>query len=252
MRSTSNSSTTRTKYRAIISGSTFDPFPHLLLSCTDCDPSRRGDVGNYDHGGFHTTRNRDTTYHTYGVNWTPSQIQWSVDGSVVRTFKKSDAKDNRYPQTPSRVQFSVWPAGVDGASKGVRFLSSSPSAAVALHFPSFPPLLTFFHPPLSSVLPPPQTIDWAGGMIDWSQSEYTSKGYFASNIRWVSIDCYSGSDLDLPFVASNQSTNSSSKSSRMGRRDETAPLLWERADSTVNSYVWGGASPFLYLSLNLY
>ncbi|BGP28262.1 hypothetical protein JCM10295v2_007249 [Rhodotorula toruloides] len=43
-----------------------------------------------------------------------------------------------------------------------------------------------------------QTIDWAGGMIDWSSPAYTSSNAFTAHVQWVSIDCYSGSDLNLP------------------------------------------------------
>lgn len=158
----------------------------------------------------------------------------------MRTQKKSDTTNDRYPQTPSRVQFSVWPAGVTGASQGVRRRSlplSSRRESVTNRSSLLPSLLPFLPPSL----PYRQTIDWAGGMIDWNASEYTSRGYFATYIKWISIDCYSGSDLDLPYVASNQSSNSTS--SRMGRRDESSARLWERAN-TVNSYVWGGALPF--------
>ncbi|GAA6034288.1 hypothetical protein JCM8097_003826 [Rhodosporidiobolus ruineniae] len=154
-----------------------------------------------NHGGTHTAKNRDTTYHTYTMNWTPTQLQWLVDNKVVRTLLKSNTTGgNQYPQTPSRVQFSVWPAGIAGTSNG--------------------------------------TIEWAGGMIDWSSKEYTSQGYFSANVKWLSIQCYDGSDLDLPYQASNSSSSSNSTSSRLVKREEF-PKLWERADETVSSYVWG-------------
>lgn len=78
-----------------------------------------GDVGNYDHGGTHKARNRDEQYHVYSIDWTPSQLSWAVDGNTVRTIKKSDQTNGRFPQTPSRVQFSVWPAGIASSPQGV-------------------------------------------------------------------------------------------------------------------------------------
>lgn len=109
---------------------------------TDTDEAQNnyfwsGDVGSYSGGGTAKASKRDATYHVYGLNWTPDQLQWLVDGKVVRTLTKASTKDGAlymYPQTPSRIQMSVWPAGIEGASQG--------------------------------------TLDWAGGMIDWSSSEY--------------------------------------------------------------------------------
>ncbi|GAA6025595.1 hypothetical protein JCM10207_001203 [Rhodosporidiobolus poonsookiae] len=150
-----------------------------------------GDVDNYSHGGKHTANNRDSSYLTYTMHWTPSQLDWEVNGKTVRTLKKSDTKEGRYPQTPSRVQFSVWPAGIDGTSQG--------------------------------------TIDWAGGMIDWSSAEYTSQGSYSAHVKWLAIDCYSGSDLALPF----------NSSSRLAKREDEAAWLWERQSQTVSSYMWG-------------
>ncbi|GAA5906662.1 hypothetical protein JCM6882_008088 [Rhodosporidiobolus microsporus] len=150
------------------------------------------------HGGKHKASNRATNYITYGIQWTPDQLDWLVNGKSVRTLHKKDTVNGReYPQTPSRVQFSVWPAGIDGTSQG--------------------------------------TIDWAGGMIDWDSSDYKSQGFYSANIRWVSLDCYDGSDFSLPYNSTN------STSSRLARRDEeehSLEALWKR-QNTVNSYIYG-------------
>ncbi|KAK4058560.1 hypothetical protein OIO90_000004 [Microbotryomycetes sp. JL221] len=169
-----------------------------------------GDVDGYTHGGQHEADNRDTQYHVYGLNWTPTKLDWLVDGKVVRTLQASNTVNGsltKFPQTPSRIQMSVWPAGIAGTSQG--------------------------------------TIDWAGGMIDWDSSEYTQQGYFASYVQWVSVQCYDG--LDLPFEqgnsnsssssSSSNSTSSSTNSSRLAKRDD-GWRLWERAPS-ISSYLWG-------------
>ena len=149
------------------------------------------------------------------VQWTPSTLQWQVDGITVRTLKKSDTYDAgsggyHYPQTPSRVQFSVWAAGVSTQAAG--------------------------------------TVTWAGGMIDWTNAAYKAKGYFASYVNWISIDCYDGSDLNLTFQASNASATATASSaaskkttsSRERRAVEDAELgLWARAAQVVNSYTYG-------------
>lgn len=47
-----------------------------------------------------------------GVVWTPSQLQWTINGNVVRTLTKESTLDPvvpglyHYPQTPSRIQLS--------------------------------------------------------------------------------------------------------------------------------------------------
>jgi beta-glucanase (GH16 family) len=84
-------------------------------------------------------------------------LSWEVDGKVLRTLNRNDTYDSKggqyhYPQTPSRVQFSLWPAGKAGNAQG--------------------------------------TIEWAGGEIDWS-SPYMQNGYYYAMIKDVTVDCYS-------------------------------------------------------------
>ncbi|GAA5967068.1 hypothetical protein JCM8115_003512 [Rhodotorula mucilaginosa] len=154
-----------------------------------------GDVGNYDHGATHRAANTDEQYHVYTIDWSPSELSWALDGKTVRTIQKAKQTDQRFPQTPSRVQFSVWPAGI----------SSSPQG----------------------------TIDWAGGMIDWKDSTYVAQGNaFKAHVQWVDIQCYSGSDLNLPFVQGNSSSSSNS-TKRLRERE-----LWPRAQA-INSYIYG-------------
>jgi len=74
----------------------------------------------------------------------------------LRTKKKSDtwnATGNRYdyPQTPSRIMLSLWPAGLPSNAKG--------------------------------------TIDWAGGIIDWN-SQYMKNGYYYAMFSDVNVQCY--------------------------------------------------------------
>lgn len=96
-------------------------------------------------------------WHTYEIDWNPDTITWSVDGDAKRTLKKSDtwnATTNQfmYPQTPSRLQMSLWPAGRPSNPKG--------------------------------------TIEWAGGEIDWDSEDMKKKGYYYATIGEVSIECY--------------------------------------------------------------
>ena len=74
-----------------------------------------------------------------------------------RTLKKSDtyndtAKRYDYPQTPARVQLSLWPAGLASNGKG--------------------------------------TVDWSGGLIDWQSQDIQNNKYYYAAVKDVDIKCY--------------------------------------------------------------
>ncbi|CAG8501019.1 4568_t:CDS:2 [Acaulospora morrowiae] len=53
----------------------------------------------------------NTTYHTYGIDWTPDSLTWSIDGAPVRTLYRKDTLEDgiyKYPSHPSYIQFGVW------------------------------------------------------------------------------------------------------------------------------------------------
>ncbi|KAJ8063076.1 hypothetical protein OCU04_008317 [Sclerotinia nivalis] len=96
-------------------------------------------------------------YHTYEIDWTPDEITWLVDGQVGRTKKRSEtwnatANQWNYPQTPSRVQLSLWPGGLATNGAG--------------------------------------TISWAGGLIDWDSEDIKNNGYYYASFESVEISCY--------------------------------------------------------------
>ncbi|KAF7980556.1 hypothetical protein HWV62_37711 [Athelia sp. TMB] len=127
-----------------------------------------GQTNYFWQGVIPTTTNGNTTdglsntyknYHDYTIDWQPEALTWKVDGVTVRTLKASDAMNgtiSQYPNTPSRIQVSLWPGGI----------SSEPAGTVA----------------------------WAGGtfpflylrMIDWSQ---TTNGQFEALVSSISIEC---------------------------------------------------------------
>lgn len=96
-------------------------------------------------------------YHTLEVDWTEDQLTWSIDGVVSRVLKKEDTYNETsgiyyYPQTPSRVQVSLWPAGLATNAQG--------------------------------------TIEWAGGEIDWNSDDIKDYGYYYMFLKSVSVECY--------------------------------------------------------------
>lgn len=94
--------------------------------------------------------------HTYEIDWTPESLTWSIDGNALRTLNKNTTynetdKQYHYPQTPARVQLSLWPAGLSTNAPG--------------------------------------TIAWSGGEISWN-SPYMVNGYYYAQVYDVvsSID----------------------------------------------------------------
>lgn len=115
-------------------------------------------VLNYTNAANASTTDTFENYHTYGVDWTEDQLDWLIDGKVVRTLKKADtynATSNTYmyPQTPSRVQISLWPGG---------------------------------DPTMNA----PGTVAWAGGDIDWDSTDIQEYGYYYAALQEISIQCY--------------------------------------------------------------
>lgn len=112
-----------------------------------------------DENGGKNTLQSDTysNYHTYEVDWTPDTVTWSIDGQVGRVLKKSNTWNEtcncyNYPQTPARVQLSLWPGGLSTNAAG--------------------------------------TIDWAGGEIDWDSQDIKDNGYYYVTFKEVKIECY--------------------------------------------------------------
>lgn len=48
-------------------------------------------------------------YHRYGVRWTTDEIEWSVDGVVVRNVRREPGEG--FPSSPMKVRFSLWAGG---------------------------------------------------------------------------------------------------------------------------------------------
>ncbi|KAI5813658.1 concanavalin A-like lectin/glucanase domain-containing protein [Pyronema omphalodes] len=111
-----------------------------------------------DFSGFEEGYNTYEQYHTYEIDWTEDRINWVVDGKVIRTLNKKDTFNAttgyyQYPQTPSRVQLSIWPGGTPDGSKW--------------------------------------TTKWAGGLVDWKDHPDIKKdGYYSAHVKDVTIKCY--------------------------------------------------------------
>ena len=113
-------------------------------------------VLNWTNSANISNTNTFDDYHTYEIDWQEDYIKWSVDGVVGRTLYKNETYNSttgiyQFPQTPSKVDISLWPGGNATNSIG--------------------------------------TIEWAGGEINWDASDLTNPGYYYAILKEVNITC---------------------------------------------------------------
>lgn len=116
-----------------------------------------GNTANYTHGGTATFSDSYSNFHTFGIHWTPTLLSWTVDSVVVRTVLQNSTWNSvtltyEFPQSPSNIQFGLWAAGEKGEDAG--------------------------------------TIEWGGGLVNWTSSDYTPNGYFSIEVQSVNVTCY--------------------------------------------------------------
>lgn len=113
-------------------------------------------VLNYTNSANLSAASTNTETHTYTFDWAPDHVTWLVDNQPLRTVYAADTFNAttgqyQFPQTPSRIMFSLWPAGNPGNAPG--------------------------------------TIAWAGGDISWN-SPYMVNGYYYAQLLDVNVECY--------------------------------------------------------------
>ncbi|KAK0743141.1 concanavalin A-like lectin/glucanase domain-containing protein [Schizothecium vesticola] len=79
----------------------------------------KGCVTSYDRGGYAAVSDAQERFHIYTIKWTPTQLDWIIDGVVVRTLKNEGLSGCAgYPQSPMQVKLGSWIAGNPKASPG--------------------------------------------------------------------------------------------------------------------------------------
>ncbi|EGW31262.1 uncharacterized protein SPAPADRAFT_61834 [Spathaspora passalidarum NRRL Y-27907] len=110
---------------------------------------------NYNNAKNSTVNDTFDYYHLYEFDWSETKIDWYVDGEKVRTLQRSDTWNDTtkrfdFPQTPSRIQISLWPGG-------------DPSNGLG-------------------------TIEWAGGLINWDTPDIQNYGYYYAYIKEFHVE----------------------------------------------------------------
>lgn len=78
----------------------------------------KGDVTTYNRGTYAAAPNNQADFITYEVEWTSTQIVWSVGGKTVRVLTPATADTNQYPQTPMQVKLGAWSGGDSSNAAG--------------------------------------------------------------------------------------------------------------------------------------
>ncbi|OAX41634.1 glycoside hydrolase family 16 protein [Rhizopogon vinicolor AM-OR11-026] len=117
-----------------------------------------------------------SNWHDFTFDWQPNSLTFLVDGNATRTITPADTTNNatgvvQFPNTPSRIQLSIWPAGISSEPQG--------------------------------------TVQWAGGMINWNDPDYISAGHFYALFQSVSVQCNDPTTPNASDTSYVYGTNSS-------------------------------------------
>ncbi|KAH8805888.1 glycoside hydrolase family 16 protein [Xylogone sp. PMI_703] len=97
----------------------------------------KGNQTSFDRAIYYPVSSDVTeNFHNYTTHWTAEKLEWYIDGALVRTLNYGDALGGyNYPQTPMTVRIGIWAGGDPDLPQG--------------------------------------TIEWAGGVTDYSKGPYT-------------------------------------------------------------------------------
>ncbi|KAI8945886.1 concanavalin A-like lectin/glucanase domain-containing protein [Xylaria longipes] len=194
----------------------------------------KGDDSTFDRGGFSAVANPQSVVHTYTIDWTKDYVHWIIDGNLVRELKYSDAKGGtRFPQTPCQLKLGAWVAGNSKAPEG--------------------------------------TVEWAGGLADFSKGPYTAyyqkvtiqdysngvdgakqyvwKSGSDGSYQSINVETADGKDSDSETTSSSSSSTSTAKptstkapSSSTSSDETSSASVVTKAHSTTLATVTSSAS----------
>ncbi|KAG9248517.1 glycoside hydrolase family 16 protein [Calycina marina] len=78
----------------------------------------KGNVTAYNRGEFNPAADNQDSFITYTIEWTQTQITWSVGSTVIRVLTPDTADTDQYPQTPMQVKFGAWSGGDSSNAAG--------------------------------------------------------------------------------------------------------------------------------------
>jgi beta-glucanase (GH16 family) len=67
----------------------------------------KGNTTSYDRAIYYPVDNPQNNWHNYTVHWTADELQWWIDGKMIRTLPYAAAgtlNGHNYPQTPMNIR----------------------------------------------------------------------------------------------------------------------------------------------------
>ncbi|KAJ5105348.1 hypothetical protein NUU61_002695 [Penicillium alfredii] len=178
----------------------------------------KGDTSSYSRGAYHDDTGNHDDFHTYSIDWTSTQLVWSINGKTVRVLTPETADANKYPQTPMMIKVGSWAGGDPNNAQG--------------------------------------TIDWAGGEVDYSQGPFTmylksmtvtdystgsSYSYGDKSGSWESIKAKDGK-INGNSAAEPKSTESAPTVTETA---DSMPMPWSGTHKETSSWVTPNVWPWV-------
>lgn len=97
----------------------------------------KGNTTTYDRAIYYPMNKApQDDFHNYTIVWTSDKLEWIIDGKSIRTLLSKDANNGQnFPQTPMNLRLGVWAGGDKDNHK--------------------------------------DTVEWAGGLTDYSKGPYS-------------------------------------------------------------------------------
>lgn len=156
----------------------------------------KGNTSTYDRGAYHPVDSPLSSYHTYSVQWTSSEVQWIIDDNVVRTLT-ADSTDGQFPQTPMQVKLGTWCAGGKDSAEGTREWAGGYTDFTQAPFVAYYQKLVI--------------TDYAGQDSAGDYSSVTEYVYGDHSGTWESIEVKKGDKSDTTSSATASATATSTK-----------------------------------------
>ncbi|KAM0262446.1 hypothetical protein ACHAQJ_001699 [Trichoderma viride] len=125
---------------------------------------------------YNTTYRLDTSSfassHKYGIEWTPTYINFFVNNVVQKTWRIGDIPANKWPGTPMQIKLGIWP------------VSNSSD---------------------------PGTVVWAGGLPEWRGHD-ADKNPYRAYFKSIQLEDYTGGctevqkDRDIEYLYDERTT----------------------------------------------
>ncbi|KAL2000295.1 hypothetical protein VTN02DRAFT_3301 [Thermoascus thermophilus] len=179
----------------------------------------KGNTQSFSRGAFSANPGNHDDFHTYTIDWTSEQIVWQIDGQTIRVLTPETAEPNQYPQSPMMVKVGVWAGGDPNNNPG--------------------------------------TIQWSGGLTDYSAGPYTmylksmSVVDYSTGSQYVYSD-HSGSWQSINAVDGQVNGNigaapkaASSAPPVTPIPSDSAPIPWSGTHRETSSFVTPSEYPWI-------